>query len=68
MTKHEWIAHLRHQVSMLEEDARGQRRLAEYQKSHADQQAKTLKYAESLEAWAEQTRQQMKRFEEQGED
>ena len=53
---------------MLEEDARGQRRLAEYQKSHADQQAKTLKYAESLEAWAEQTRQQMKRFEEQGED
>jgi len=52
---------------MLEEDARSQRRLSEYQKSHPDQQAKTLRYAESLEAWAEQTRQQMKRFEEQGE-
>ena len=53
---------------MLEEDARGQRRLAEYQKALPDQQEKTLRYAESLEAWAEQTRQQMKRFEEQGED
>ena len=50
---------------MLEEDARGQRRLSEYQKSDPDQQVKTLKYADSLDAWAEQTRQQMKRFEEE---
>jgi hypothetical protein len=53
---------------MLEEDARSQRRLAEYQKSHPDQQSKMLRYAESLDDWAEQTRQQMKRFEEQAED
>jgi hypothetical protein len=63
MTVHEWIAHLRHQIAMLEEDARKQRRLAEHQKPFPDQQAKTIRYADSLEAWAEQTRQQLKRFE-----
>ena len=48
---------------MLEEDARGQRRLAEYQKSDADPQRKTVEYAEMLQGWADQTRQQLKRFE-----
>jgi dsDNA-binding SOS-regulon protein len=65
MTRREWIAHLRNQIGMLEEDARAQKRLAEYQKSEADQQRKTLDYAEMLEGWAEQTRQQLIRFEQQ---
>jgi hypothetical protein len=65
MNKHEWIEHLRSDIATLEEDAQGQTRLAEHQKSFPDQQAVTLSFANSLRLWAEQTRIQLKRLEDQ---
>jgi len=65
MTKQEWIAHLRHQIEMLDHDAGAQRKFAEKQNSLPEDRAATLKFAASLEDWAAQTRQQLKRFEEE---
>jgi hypothetical protein len=64
MTEQEWIERLRHESSMLDEEVRGLRRFAEHQKSAPNEQSKTLRLAESMEAWAEQIRQQVKRLEE----
>ncbi len=64
MNKQEWAEHLRSQIAKAEEDAEGQRQLAEYQKSFPEQQRLALHFANELDRFAEEFRQQLKRLEE----